>query len=352
MDGFDLHWYNAGMFKNRLMILILVVFGAVLMSSCAETGSEIEPSPTPTMLDGTLRPYPSNTPSATPLPTDYVIPTPSSTVTPTPTQVYYEVREGDDMYGIAFYYGLSPQAIMTANPTVNPRMMGPGTTLLIPITPIPGATSTATLALTPTATPPYAALHEPDCYPDAAGGLWCFILLENDQESALENVSAEVVIEVGEETRIEVANMPLNLLPAGASLPLIVYFEGPIGEDFTVSAEVDFLLPVMPGDQRYLSVELPNQSVDINDEGMRADISGIAALPGEGGDARYLWINATAFDAEGRVVAVRRWESFEENLSAGYQVPFELSLYSMGGEIDRVELIAEALADQPSEGDD
>lgn len=308
-------------------------------------------TPTPTLLDGTLRPYPSNTPSSTPLPTDYVSPTPSPTITPTPTPIYYEVRQGDDMYGIAFFYGVSPQAIMTANPTVNPRLMGAGTRLLIPITPVPGMTATATPELSPTATPPYIVSENPDCYPDAVGGLWCFLLLENRQGGALENVSAEVTLEEGEETWNKVANMPLNLLPAGAALPLVVYFEGPIGEEYEVFAEVNFLLPVMPNDARYLLVEL-DQTIDFSRDRRRADISGIATLPADGADPQYLWINATGYDDSGRVVAVRRWESPEEVLSAGDAIPFEFSLFSLGGEIDRVEVLAEALAVQPPEVED
>jgi len=352
LDWFAFHWYNAGMQKTRLFSITVLIIITILLSSCMQTPPQVELTPTRTMMSGTLRPYPSDTPSATPLPTDFVSPTSSPTITPTPTPVYYEVREGDDMYGIAFYYGISPQAIMTANPTVNPRLMGAGTKLLIPITPVPGATATATLALTPTATPPYAALHGPDCYPDAAGGLWCFLLIENDQGGALENVSAEVTLTAGEETRNKIALMPLNLLPAGAALPLVVYFEGPIGEDYEVSAQVNFLLPVMPDDQRYLSVELLDQSIKFSDDGQRADISGIAALPEDGRDPQYLWINATGFDSAGRVVAVRRWENSEENLSTGDQIPFAFSLFSLAGEIDRVELLAEALADQPLDVED
>ncbi len=338
--------------KIRLITILLQILGVILLSSCGQAEPLLDMTPTRTVMEGTLRPYPSDTPSATPLPTDYVTPTSSPTVTSTPTQVFYEVREGDDMYGIAFYYGINPQAIMTANPEVDPRMMGPGTTLLIPITPVPGATATATLALTPTATPPYTALHDPDCYPDAAGGLWCFVLMENDQSGALENVSAEVTLETGEETRNKVALMPVNLLPAGAVIPLVVYFEGPVEEDFSVSAEVSFFLPVMPDDERYLSVDLINQSIIFSDDGHRADITGTATLSEDGSDAQYLWINATAFDEEGRVIGSRRWESTEENLTAGNQLTFEFSIYSMAGEINRVEILAEALAEQPSDVED
>lgn len=255
------------------------------------------------------------------------------------------------MFGIAFFYGISPQAIMTANPTVNPRLMGAGTRLLIPITPVVGTTATATPELSPTPTPPYIVSQSPDCYPDAVGGLWCFLLLENRQGGALENVSAEVTLEIGEETWNKVANMPLNLLPAGAALPLVVYFEGPVGEEYEVTAEVNFLLPVMPNDARYLTVEL-DQSIDFSRDGRRADIFGSATLPADGADPQYLWINATGYDDSGRVVAVRRWESPEEVLSAGDTIPFEFSLYSLAGEIDRVEILAEALAVQPPEAED
>ncbi|MDY6845854.1 MAG: LysM domain-containing protein [Chloroflexota bacterium] len=350
MEGLELHWYNAGMEKIRLVPTPLLLLALVLLSSCVRATPQPDVTPTRTR-DGTLRPYPSDTPSGTPLPTDYVSPTPSATITPTATQVYYDVREGDDMYGIAFGYGISPQAIMTANPTINPRMMGPGTSLLIPITPVPGATATATLALTPTATPPYAALQPPDCYHDAVDGLWCFVLLENNQGGALENVSAEVTVKMGEDVRTETAMMPLNLLPAGASLPLVVYLEGPIPEEFSASAEVDFLLPVMPDDQRYLDVELVDQEVTIRDDGSRADISGTANIPEEGSGARYLWINVTALDSDGHVVATRRWEG-ESALSAGAQAGFNLTLYSLGGAIDRVEILAEAQAALPSDAED
>jgi LysM repeat protein len=335
----------------RLISITMLIMSAGFLSSCAQSAPEMNVTPTPTLLDGTLRPYPSNTPSATPLPTNYVSPTPSPTITPTPTPIYYEVREGDDMYGIAYFYGISPQAIMTANPTVNPRLMGAGTRLLIPITPVAGLTATATPELSPTATLPYNVSSTPDCYPDAVGGLWCFLLLENRQGGALENVSGEVTLEEGEEIRSEAAIMPLNLLPAGAALPLVVYFEGPIGEEYEVSAEVDFLLPVMPNDARYLDVEL-DQSIDFSRDRRRADISGTAALPADGTDAQYLWINATGYDDSGRVVAVRRWESPEGDLSAGDQIPFAFSLYSLAGEIDRVEILAEALAVQPPEVED
>lgn len=339
MEGALYRGYNPGMHKRQLTKVILWVLTALLITACTPRTGKDGQSVTP-ILEGTLRPYPSETPSGTPFPTDYQTATPTPTVTPTPTPIYYDVQDGDDMYGIAFFYGISPQQLMTANPTVNPRAMGPGTTLLIPITPGPEATATSAVTNTPTPTPPYARLEEPVCYPDATGGLWCFVLLVNDEANALENVSAVVTLRFGEEVRQETAVMPLNFLPAGESLPLVAYFQPQAPEDYQASAAVDFYLPVMPGDDRYLPVEIGEKTVEISLDGEHAQISGSLALQG-GEEAAYVWLHGTAFDAQGNVVAVRRWDGGGA-VAAGESVDFAFSLYSLGEAIDRVDLVAEA----------
>jgi len=250
------------------------------------------------------------------------------------------------MYSIAWRFNLSPAEIMTANPTVNPRAMGVGLSLFIPITPMPGVTPTATVALSPTATPLYSNLNEPDCYPDSLYGLWCFALVENDGEEALENISGVITIQAGDETWSEEAILPLNLLPAGRSLPLISYFQPPIPQDYSVSVKVDFLLPVMPNDQRYLAVEIENQQVDLREDARMARVSGELVLPEGQPDTRTIWINATAFDESGRVVAVRRWD-IEDQLTPGGRVPFAMWLYSLAGPIDQVDVLVEARRADP-----
>ena len=326
--------------KTLTIGLFIIICSAWGLTACAPTAPLETPTPSP-ISDATLRPYPTPTHSATPLPTDYVTPTPSPTVTPTITPVYYEVLEGDDFYSIGWRFNVSPQQIMTANPTVNPRAMSVGTALLIPITPEPDPTGTPMAVLSPTATPPFANIQAPDCYPDALGGLWCFVLVTNDTGEPVENVSGTVTLRYGEETRRESAIMPLNLLPAGSALPLIAYFQPPLPDDYTISARVDFLLPVMPDDQRYLPAEVKDQSLELSADGRVATVGATMSLPAGQPGARYAWVSATAFDGDGHVVAVRRWEG-PEPLSGGEELPFTLYLYSLGGEIDRVDLMVEA----------
>lgn len=65
------------------------------------------------------------------------------------------------------------------------------------------------------------------------------------------------------------------------------------------------------------------------------------SLSADQADADYVWISATAFDEDGRIVAVRRWENSLALVSGG-QLDFSITLYSMGGPIDHVDLLTEA----------
>jgi hypothetical protein len=58
-------------------------------------------------------------------------------------------------------------------------------------------------------------------------------------------------------------------------------------------------------------------------------------------DASQVWVAATAYDAAGSVVGVRRWES-NVALTAGGATPFEFLLSSIGGRIARVDFAVEA----------
>ena len=70
-------------------------------------------------------------------------------------------------------------------------------------------------------------------------------------------------------------------------------------------------------------------------------MTGTVSLSAAQPDADYVWISATAFDAEGHVVAVRRWDN-AEGLASGGLLDFRIILYSMGGLIDHVNLATEA----------
>lgn len=320
----------------------------LILASCSSTPQITDLAPGVT-LEGTLRPYPSDTPTQTPLPTGYVTPTPSPTITPTWTPVYYNVRENDDMFGISLWYGISLEALKTANPTVNPYAMGVGTVLLIPLTPQAESTSRPTPNFTPTPTPLYSAMNQPDCYPDGSQGLTCFVLIENSNSNDLENVGGIVTLTdlVSGEIRQEVAIMPLNLLRTGTSIPMVAYFSAPIPGKYSVAAVVDIILPVLQGDTRYVNLVIENQQINLSNNNLSAVISGQLTPEGET-SIRSARVLAIAYDLEGHVLGIRLWESpSPADLVPGELKDFSLSVYSMSGEIDHIDLLTEAKAILP-----
>jgi len=256
------------------------------------------------------------------------------------------------MFGIALRYGLSLEALKTANPQVNPYFMGVGTQLLIPLTPTsvtPTPTPQQTAAQASSSTPapsstPFVNLQT-DCYRDAIGGVTCFVLAQNQSGKPLENLTAQVTLNgtSTEYSQTQGAILPLNLLPAGAQLPLVAYFQPPTPAKFTATAQVDFWLPVPDGDARYLGTNLADLQTEMSADASYAAVRGQVTLADPTERASSIWLLATAFTQDGRVVGIRRWEA-PQPIPVGQAVPFSFTIYSMGPEIARVEVSAEARA--------
>jgi len=326
--------------KLKLTLLLLL---AGILAGCS-TGLQNTQTPRP-QLTGTLRPFPSQT--FTPEHPPTATPTQTATPTPTPTPLYYTVDEKDDMFGIALRYGISLEALKTANPEVNPYFMGVGTQLMIPITPTPMlATPTPQASLPTTEAASTAVLSlQPDCYRDAAGGVICFVLAQNLSDKPIENPTALVTLEgvSTEYSLTQTAILPLNLLPAGTALPLVTYFQPPTPEKFTATTEADFWLPVPEEDTRYLEISLADLQTEIMEDSRSAKIRGQVALANPTTQASSIWLLATAFTQDGHVAGIRRWEA-PLPIPAGQAIPFSFTVYSMGPEIVRVEVSAEARA--------
>ncbi len=324
---------------RKWLAILPVLF---VMTACSRQA--VTPGVTPgKTLAGTLRPYPSNTPTLTPLPTDYVTPTPSPTITPTWTPVYYTVKEQDDMFGIALRYGVSLEALKTANPTVLPNWMGAGMQLLIPLTPQPGVSPSPTVIFTPTPTALYSKLHDPLCYPDGLGGLTCFVLVENNTDADLENVGGVLALtDLGTgNVRRQSGIMLLNLLKADTAQPIIVYLEQSDLDNAEISFVVDVAFPVAADDTRYVAIEILEPQIEFSEDKNRASIHGKLQLKEGEQPAESVWILAVGYNSDGEVVGVRRWES-QSVLEADEQIDFNLNLFSMRGELQRVDLLVEA----------
>ena len=138
------------------------------------------------------------------------------------------------------------------------------------------------------------------------------------------------------------ATTPLDLLPAGASLPVMTSFAPPLPAQYTASAAVVSLLPASEGAKRYIPVSVENQVVNILPDGLTAEASGEVLSAGDK-TATQVWVVAIAYNAAGEVVGLRRWES-SQPLPAGGRGLFSLRVYTAGDAIARLDLLAHLFA--------
>ena len=309
---------------------LLIFYLSLTLSACSSSEEVVNGSPRQTR---SFNLYQTPTATATPTPPDAATTTPLPS--PTPTLRTHTVRAGEDLGGIAFRYRVSLQALRELNPDVNVYSMSVGTVLLIP------HSTEEPPDQIPSPTPVVLSLSPVNCRVTQEGGLWCFMLAINDRETAVESVAAVVRLadENAENVISQVAVAPLDLLSPGDSLPLAVYFSPPLPSPYQVTAELLTALPLLNAGERYLAVVVDDITTQIDEDGLSATVRG--ALVIEGDEAAQVRVAAAALDEAGEVVGIRRWERAEP-LSSEQPLEFQFTIYSAGGKIVSVDVIAEA----------
>ncbi|MGZ9235804.1 MAG: LysM peptidoglycan-binding domain-containing protein, partial [Anaerolineales bacterium] len=301
---------------------LLSAFSILLLSSCTAQGTHSTPVP------ATLIPFLTSTRS--PISATGTIQTPeglaaAETPLPSPTPFTYTVQAGDTISSIALKFGVSMDDLQAANPEISPNAMSIGQAIKIPS--IPENPSGE-----PTPTPVPFTIQQIECYPTADHGMWCFVLVHNDFSDFMENVGAQVTLvdANGKTLASQTAILPLNILPPNMSLPLAVFFPPEIPFDARPQVQVLTAIRLLPNDERYLPATINNTLAQVNADGRSARVTGVVLLPSDARDAREVWVAGTAYDNEGRVVGVRRWE-WDDGLAAGGSLPFEFMVSSLGG---------------------
>ncbi len=233
-----------------------------------------------------------------------------------------------------------------------------GTVLQIPVTPTPLPTNTSTpsptntpqslQSQTPTPSGPLTLKGQPACYQDPLGRLNCLALIHNSGEGRLENpsVSFTLTSSVGDVHTNLVVFAPLNLLPAGSSMPVLASFPAPMPDEYDLQVEIDRWLPTMPDDDRYADTEIIQSQFDLSTDKAFAHVEGEISIENDNREIASLWLLAIAFDQDGNPVGFRRWEAAPP-LAKGEAIPFATFVYSLGPDINRVELMAEARFQSP-----
>jgi LysM repeat protein len=298
---------------------VLFIF---LITACA-------PAPVQNTSSNSLEPYLTATPSLTPTPNVIVI---VQTPVPSATPFVYTIQSGDTFSELAEQFKISQDELRAANPDVSPNSMPVGEILLIP-------DSSHALAAASSPTPVPAPVTQTVCHPTADNGLWCFALIQNSTPDILENISAQITLldENNNALASQTAFMPLDIIPPNTSLPVYVFFPN---MPASANIQVQVLSAVQSNASRYLPAKLNNTIAKIDWNGLTAQLSGQVSLPAESTAATQVWVAAVAYDKDGRVVGVRRWEGGA--IQPGGSIAFNFFVSSLGSAIDAVDFIVEA----------
>lgn len=282
-----------------------------------------------------LTPYASG--DSTPQQTFNVIATGTPLPTPSPTPHYHTVAAGETMSSIAWLYGLNTADVVDANPDINPYSMVVGMQVLIPAKP---AAATSEIALSADMEP--IVLSEPQCHPEKSGGLWCFINALNENDNAVENVLVEITIGSAQATQLttRIAAAPINMIAAGEQQVLSAYFPPPIPEPLRYSYRLVSSIPV-ENINRYIETQILEQTVDISEDGLTAQVSLRLFVNGIAGETVSVWVAVVARDSAGEVMGVRRIETVSQ-LDSGGVLEITGTVYSVEQPIEEVVLQAEA----------
>ena len=293
-----------------------------LVTACA-------PAPARSIFNKSPNPYLTTTPSLTPTPNVLVI---VETPVPSATPFVYTIKSGDTFSELAEQFKISQDELRAANPDVSPNSMPVGKTLLIP-----GSSNALAAASTPTPVP--APVTQTVCHPTTDNGLWCFALIQNNTPDILENVSAQITL-LNENNNVlasQTAFMPLDIIPPNTSLPVYVFFPN---TPANTNIQVQVLSAVQSNTSRYLPAKLNNTNAKVDWNGLTAQLSGQVTLPAESTAATQVWVAAVAYDKDGLVVGVKRWEGGA--IQPGGSIAFSFFVSSLGSAIDAVDFTVEA----------
>lgn len=294
---------------------------ALLLSACVSSNEQT--------FDGALKPYLTATAVQTATPNVIII---LETPVPSSTPATYVIQSGDTISQLAEKFKISQDALRAANPDLNPNSMTIGETILIP-------DPSAALAAASTPTPVPAPVTQAVCHPSADSGLWCFALVQNNTADILENVSAQITLldSSGASVASQLAFTPLDIIPANSSLPVYVFFpNAPAG----AMPQVQIMTALQASASSYLPAIINNSLAQMNWNGKTAQLSGQVYLPSESQAATQTWVAAVAYDKNGTVVGVRRWEG--GGIQPRTSINFNFAVSSLGGDIEAVDLFVQA----------
>jgi LysM repeat protein len=293
-----------------------------LLSGCGRLITQ----PTPTAV-AIVQDAPTVTPRATSTPVPWT-PAPTATPTPTPTPIIYTVQAGDNLLGIARQYGVTVEALQEANAITDPRLLQIGQELVIPREEEGLANQP-----TPTPTPLPFQIANVGFYETPVGSLWCLGEVINNTGASIEQVQIAVSLYDAEGEVVATGSTftEFDIIPNEGKMPFALLFtEPPSGSSHHQVVALSGVTVAHWG-RNYMDLTIESDHGKASGERAYA-VTGQVKNTGQH-DAEQIRIVVTAYDAEGRVVGIRRASPETQTLGVGESSPFGVSLSSLGGQV-------------------
>ena len=281
-----------------------------------------------------LTPYITRADKSTITETPAVVTETVQTPAPTATPIIHMVALGETISSIALHYGVPMDAIIKANPDAKPNALIVGDELVIP-----ASNSRQAAAVDPSILKNIQ-ISDPDCIRTGDGGLWCAVYVDNQGQEDLENIVVTISFRDSDGNVLEERSAPtlMRYDAVGTVIPAVVFLENVPAMYTDATASLFSALIVEASISQYLPVTVEEETRTL--DGVEATISGWMRVEVEQEkDRADIWIGATAFDADGSLVGVRRLES---SVATNETFNFDITVYSSAGSIARVVLYAEA----------
>lgn len=262
--------------------------------------------------------YPSPSPTRRAVIRTAAIASPS----PSPTPNRHTVREDDTLLEIALRYDVTLEALLAANPEVDPLSLQIGTPLVIPD--MDGDASPPA----PDAPPAPLRVAAPTCYPTPTDGTLCLGLVENNQDVPAERVTVHVQLldAAGRSLAEQIAGPEQSYIEEAAFAPYRALFADVPEEDVAsvvITLETAALTDTL--DRRFVSLEITNEQ--LQPDGRQYLFTATLRNPSERGAASPRVV-VTLRDAQKQVYGYRVWES-DTDLLPGQQTDLRLNLLSL-----------------------
>jgi LysM repeat protein len=310
----------AAMGKANLLLIVLCLW----LSGCGRliTPARVAVTPqldTPTPeLNITPRATVTARPTSTPRPATPSA-TPSPTVTPTP--IIYAIQPGDTLLSIAINFGVSVEAVQTANGIIDPRSLQIDQLLVIP-EPIDETGGQPT----PTPTPFPVTVRGVSFQPTPQGSLWAFGEGFNPSRDTLSEIVVEVSLYDAEGKLLasEAVFTQLDLLLPSQSVPFAILFNDPPTSFAQYQATAISAVPIL-GETRYYIDLAPIETSATRISESTYRISGELENIGSE-NVETIYLVAIAYDEANNVLAQRLATLDVVLLRSHARTPFQIDL--------------------------